>query len=113
MPNVLLGQYPGYFFVSLGVTLDSVETPFAKTPFSWFLTLGKRIAKPQSSGELLRVLFPFFVGFCLPNLISGVCSPGMELHIKRFEHTIAQPLVGMLSLSFTVTIVHTNILPNC
>ena len=25
------------YFVSLGVTLDSAETPFAKTPFSWFL----------------------------------------------------------------------------
>ena len=27
-------QYPWVFFVSLGVTLDSAETPFAKTPFS-------------------------------------------------------------------------------
>ena len=27
---------PGIFFVSLGVTLDSAENPFAKTPFSWF-----------------------------------------------------------------------------
>ena len=25
------------FFVSLGVTLDSAETTFAKTPFSWFM----------------------------------------------------------------------------
>ena len=30
-------QYPWIFFVALGVTLDSAETPFAKTPFSWFL----------------------------------------------------------------------------
>ena len=29
---------PKYFFVSLGVTLNSAETPFAKTPFSRFLT---------------------------------------------------------------------------
>ena len=35
------GQYLGYFFVSLAVTLDSTETPFAKTPFSWFLILGR------------------------------------------------------------------------
>ena len=27
-------QYPRIYFVSLGVTLDSAETP----PFSWFLT---------------------------------------------------------------------------
>ena len=31
------GQYPWVYFVSLAVTLDSTETPFAKTPFSWFL----------------------------------------------------------------------------
>ena len=33
------GQYPWVFLVSLAVTLDSAETPFAKTPFSWFLIL--------------------------------------------------------------------------
>ena len=33
------GQYPWVFFISLAVTLDSTEAPFAKTPFSWFLTL--------------------------------------------------------------------------
>ena len=31
-------KYPWVFFVSFGVTLDSAETPFAKTPLSWFLT---------------------------------------------------------------------------
>ena len=31
-PNIL-----GYFFVSWRVTLGASETPFAKTPFSWFL----------------------------------------------------------------------------
>ena len=30
-------QYPWIFFVSLGVTLDSAETSFAKTPLSWNL----------------------------------------------------------------------------
>ena len=33
-------QYPWVFFVSFGVTLDPVETPFAKTLFSWFLSFG-------------------------------------------------------------------------
>ena len=32
-PNIL-----GFFFVSWSVTLGPTETPFAKTPFSWFLT---------------------------------------------------------------------------
>ena len=32
----------GYFSVSLGVTLDCPETPFAKTPLSWFLMEGPR-----------------------------------------------------------------------
>ena len=36
----------GYFFVSLGVTLDSAETPFAKTLFSWFLTKVSRYYPP-------------------------------------------------------------------
>ena len=31
------GPYPRVVLVSLAVTLDSTETPFAKTPFSWFL----------------------------------------------------------------------------
>ena len=35
-PNIL--GYFRFFFVSLGVTLDSAETPFAKTPFSWLLS---------------------------------------------------------------------------
>ena len=34
-PNIL-GHLD--FFVSLGVTLNSAETPFAKTPFSWLLS---------------------------------------------------------------------------
>ena len=29
----------GFFLVSLGVALDSAETPFVTTPFSWFLTI--------------------------------------------------------------------------
>ena len=33
-------QYPWVFFVSLAVTSDSPENPFAKTPFAWFLTKG-------------------------------------------------------------------------
>ena len=37
-------RYPWVLFVSLAVTLDSTETPFAKTPFAWFLTNGR---KPQ------------------------------------------------------------------
>ena len=38
------GQYPWVFFVSLAVTLDSTETPFAKTPFSWFLNFEDEIS---------------------------------------------------------------------
>ena len=34
-PNIL-----DYFLFPWGVTLDSAETPFAKTPFSWFLSFG-------------------------------------------------------------------------
>ena len=33
-------QYPWASFVFLGVMLDCAETPFAKTPFSWFLLVG-------------------------------------------------------------------------
>ena len=29
--------YPQALFISLGVTLDSAESPFAETPLSWFL----------------------------------------------------------------------------
>ena len=36
--NAKCTQYPWLFCVSLGMTLDSPETPFAKTPFSSFLT---------------------------------------------------------------------------
>ena len=32
-------QYSWYFCSFLGVTLDAAETPFAKTPFSWFLVV--------------------------------------------------------------------------
>ena len=35
------GQYLGYLFVSSAVTLDSPETPFAKTSFSRFLSKQK------------------------------------------------------------------------
>ena len=34
-------------FVSLGEKLDSAETPFAKTPFSWFLI---KLAILQTTG---------------------------------------------------------------
>ena len=40
VPNLLPGPMLWVFFVSLSVTLDSSETPFAKTPFSWLLSLG-------------------------------------------------------------------------
>ena len=36
--TALRAQCFGVFFVSLSVTLDSAETPFAKNRFSWFLT---------------------------------------------------------------------------
>ena len=36
--GTLLAQYPWILFASLGVTLGSAENPFAKTPFSRFLS---------------------------------------------------------------------------
>ena len=37
VPNVLLGPISLGSFYFLGVALVLAETPFAKTPFSWFL----------------------------------------------------------------------------
>ena len=43
MANVLLGPILWVFCLFLGVTLDSPETSFAKTPFSWPLIVSKII----------------------------------------------------------------------
>ena len=55
----MLGPISSDIFVSLGMILDSTETPFAKTPFSWFLIgfLGEKKNKgnpPPKKGFSLR-----------------------------------------------------------
>ena len=67
----------GVFFVSLGVALDSADTPFAKTPFSWFLSvlgpLDRKSGHPKNaksnhdpfSGLSPKVREPHFLWFGL------------------------------------------------
>ena len=54
-------QCPWVFLVSLGVTLDSAETPFAKTPFTWFL-------KPATFAICFGLLGPFQTMILCPEL---------------------------------------------
>ena len=58
--HVLLGPVSLGIFVSLGVTLDSAETPFAKTPFSWLL----RVAQEPTWNRKPKTSEPFFPKPC-------------------------------------------------
>ena len=49
-PKCCWAQCPRVFFVPLGVTLDSAETPIAKTPFSWFLNYGSLRGALRAAG---------------------------------------------------------------
>ena len=40
------------YFSSLAMTLDTIETPFAKTPFSWFLNV---VIIPESGQPVSKV----------------------------------------------------------
>ena len=44
---------PSGIFVSLRMTLDPAETPFAKTPFSWLLNFFQTFLGPQAGRPFL------------------------------------------------------------
>ena len=72
VPNALLCQYLGVFLVSLGVTLDSAENPFAKTPFSWFLNTVRTemitIEIPDRfKNAIVSAIFATFIPLGIPN----------------------------------------------
>ena len=54
-------QYPWVVFVFLGATLDSAETPFAKTPFSWFQINLHKIPVQRSIRDLTLHQIPVVV----------------------------------------------------
>ena len=86
------GQYPWVLFVSLAVTLDCTETPFAKTPFSWFLTLvahdcGYPLSRYTCRATRVAADFLDFIAFCR-------CSSGVALHpLKILVSHLAPPAV--------------------
>ena len=74
---------PGY---CLFLTLDSAETPFAKTPFSWFLILGGKnpdLARPQL-GPFFCPEIRAFTGFWgeISSTVSKVLSD-RKVRLKR------------------------------
>ena len=73
-------QYPWVLFLSLAVTLDSTETPFAKTPFSWFLTI---VASAHLSPSHPLPPRP---PVCHPPLpTSPSIHPSIHLHIRPLQ----------------------------
>ena len=96
VPNELLGPISLVFFVSLDVTLDSAETPFAETPFSWFLSFGRseNVARKRSQKFLVIKVWVFGSEKCSgfwvvnflarkaprPNKYRGVVGEGSNGH---------------------------------
>ena len=68
-------QYPQVFFVSLGATLESAETLFAKSPFSWFLNLSSQLSE---TGQLCRSIPNFDQQFHSFALTSFPCLGGTQ-----------------------------------
>ena len=72
VPNVLLGPISLGNFVSLAVTPDSSETPFAKTPFSWVLKMVCFVADDVG-----------FSGPGIPDLVTELCPPQDTAYMLR------------------------------
>ena len=61
-----------------GVTLDSTETPFAKTPFSWFLILSHVNILSDRDGGGVAKLQNFQEPLNAPFLKKGLFSSGFS-----------------------------------